>query len=46
VNPIHRGVIVDACTLKNFAVVDRVSLLRKRRRGLTAIDSEAVLADC
>ena len=26
-NPIEDGVIVDACTLKNFSVVDRMDVL-------------------
>jgi hypothetical protein len=27
VNPIEDGAIVDACTLKNFSVVDRMDVL-------------------
>jgi hypothetical protein len=33
VNPIEGGAIVDACTLKNFSVVDRMDVLQAYFRG-------------
>jgi hypothetical protein len=57
VSPVIGEVIVDACTLWNFAVVERLDLLEvryghrgvrwtARRRGLTILDTPRVLADC
>ena len=44
-NPIEDGVIVDACTLKNFSVVDRMDVLQAyfsgRARWTEAIAREA-----
>jgi hypothetical protein len=45
VNPIEDGVIVDACTLKNFSVIDRMDILEAhfsgRARWTEAIAREA-----